>query len=108
MQIRPGNYQIISQVGNHTRLNNATPSNDFSIDEPIEDSLGIHRIKTEHPDQDPLPMEDVQLMQAFEMKVPSQGRYLCPNEQPNHTEPSTCLDICLPGDWEEEVNEYGL
>jgi len=110
MEIHPGHFDTNPYVENHTFLHNNVPSDDDFAKAHTE-NLSEHRYSLKNdilyrPPRDPLPTEDLELVQAFELKVPSKGRYNCPRGFFNHLLPADCEDECIPGDDEYDINPH--
>jgi hypothetical protein len=52
--------------------------------------------------KEPLPLEETELVQAFEVSIPSTGRYKCPEGRP-HYSPGDCEGMCIPPEWSEMI-----
>ncbi|KAF2822511.1 hypothetical protein CC86DRAFT_79657 [Ophiobolus disseminans] len=99
MQIHPARFDEIPGVENHRFLHSHPPSEEALMKAgPIREYRDSHMLDAvlHHPSTDPQPTDDMELLQVFEIKVPSKGRYKCPEDYETHETPTDCEGICIP------------
>jgi hypothetical protein len=114
MQIHPARFDMIIDAGNHTYLHTkkprpfpyqSAPGDDRLPPEELVEPRTKHNLRAETLENNRIETEELELVQCFEIKVPSKGRYKCPYHMDDHDHPDICIvNGCLPGEY--DMDEY--
>jgi hypothetical protein len=113
MQIHPARFDMINDAGNHTYLHTKKPrplpyqdaeGDDQAHPTELAEKRTKHNLLAETLESNRMQTEDLELVQCFEIKVPSKGRYECPDHINDHDHPDICIiHGCQPGEHEMDL-----